>query len=57
MNDEFITVGEVARVLRLSWPTAKKRLRSGEVPGLTRHYGIDRVQRQVFETWHEKQGS
>ena len=54
MSGEFISKAEISRVMRLSWPTVHKRLRSGEVPGLVSHYGIERVRRQVFEKWHEK---
>lgn len=51
MTARWVTVGEVARRLHLSVPTARKRLRAGEVPGLVAHFGTPRVERQVFEKW------
>lgn len=47
----FVTVTEVARVLGVSRPTALKRLRSGEVPGLGVYFRRYRVSREVFDAW------
>lgn len=52
MNHEFITISEIVVLLRLSRPTVRKRLRQGEIAGLTDHYGYPRVNRQAFEKWH-----
>ena len=53
MNERWITIGAVASLLNISWPTAKKKLSSGEIPGLTTHLGYQRVELQVFKKWHD----
>lgn len=47
----WITIGDVARVLDISRPTARKRLLDRLVPGLKDHHGIPRVDRKTFEEW------
>ena len=53
MNERWITIGAVASLLNISWPTAKKKLVSREIPGLTTHLGYLRVELQVFKKWHD----
>lgn len=57
MDDEFISVSEVARLCKLSRPTAIARLRTGEIPGRVTHHGIQRVVREVFLKWLSPQGN
>lgn len=51
MNDRWLSIGEVARLLHISRPTASKHLQSGEIPGRVVHLGYPRVERKVFEKW------
>ena len=53
MNERWITIGAVASLLNISWPTARKRLKSGDIPGLVEHLGYTRVELQVFRKWHD----
>lgn len=53
MNARWITIGDVAKALHVSHPTARKKLRGGEVPGLVDHFGTPRVERKVFEKWRD----
>lgn len=57
MSHEFIAIARVAKLLKLSRPTARKRLATGEIPGLIKHHGITRVKRYPFEKWLLSQGS
>lgn len=47
----WITIGDVAKALHLSRPTASKYLHEGRVPGLLMHFGYPRVEREVYEKW------
>lgn len=51
MNERWVTIGEVAEKLGISWPTAKKRLLEGDIPGLVKHYGYSRIEKIDFEKW------
>lgn len=52
---EFVTVTEIARRTCLSRVTVLKRLRDGSIPGYGSWFGSQRVQREPFEKWMEKQ--
>ena len=51
MNQRWISISEVSKLLNISRPTATQRLSAGKIPGLRDHLGIRRVARAVFERW------
>lgn len=52
---EFVTVTEISRRTALSRVTVLKRLREGSIPGYGTWFGSQRVKREPFEKWVEKQ--
>lgn len=57
MHADFIPVHEVARLCRISKPTAISRLLRGEIPGRRVVHGTARVVRAVFLKWLKTQGN
>lgn len=51
MNNHWVSIQEVANRCCVSRPTASKKLRAGEIPGLAQHHGTTRVDRKTFEKW------
>ena len=56
MNPRWISSVQVARLLGVSRPTARKRLEDATVPGRVVYLGYPRIDRKVFESWLKKQG-
>ncbi len=56
MEHEYLTVGEAARLLRVSERTLYQLVRSGAVPGAGKVGGQWRLARRVLEGWVQEGG-